>query len=168
MPVLTIILKASFHSGKLSVDWNGQENYSLSCELWGGTNDFHTQKKLISCPFQSTDSSPERKLALTLILIIVPTTLHLTSRNSHFNHSNDTITKEINRTLMHPVTTNEMGLLSSEQPIRRSRRIQERKQRRESSNSLITRWGTCALASVGFGSYFSSIVDRGLQSIATK
>jgi hypothetical protein len=30
-------LKASFHSGKLSVDWNGQENVSLSCELWVGT-----------------------------------------------------------------------------------------------------------------------------------
>jgi hypothetical protein len=27
------LLKASFHSGKLSVDWNGQENFSLSCEL---------------------------------------------------------------------------------------------------------------------------------------
>ena len=35
-----LTLKASFHSGKLSVDWNGQENFSLSCELWVGTNDF--------------------------------------------------------------------------------------------------------------------------------
>ena len=26
-------IKADFHSGKLSVDWNGQENVSLSCEL---------------------------------------------------------------------------------------------------------------------------------------
>jgi hypothetical protein len=39
------------------------------------------------------------------------------------NHSNDTITKEINPTLMHPVTTNEMGSSSSEQPIRRSQCI---------------------------------------------
>jgi hypothetical protein len=37
-------VKANFHSGKLSVDWNGQENFSLSCELWVGTNDFNTKK----------------------------------------------------------------------------------------------------------------------------
>jgi hypothetical protein len=35
-------VKANFHSGKLSVDWNEQENFSLSCELWVGTNDFNT------------------------------------------------------------------------------------------------------------------------------
>jgi hypothetical protein len=40
-------LKASFHSGKLSVDWNGQENFSLSCELWVGTNDFSTKKNFL-------------------------------------------------------------------------------------------------------------------------
>ena len=40
-------LKASFHSGKLSVDWNGEENYSLSCELWVGTNDFNTKKNFL-------------------------------------------------------------------------------------------------------------------------
>jgi hypothetical protein len=40
-------LKASFHSGKLSVDWNGQENFSLSCELWVGTNDFNTKKNFL-------------------------------------------------------------------------------------------------------------------------
>jgi hypothetical protein len=39
-------LKASFHSGKLSVDWNGQENLSLSCELWVGTNDSNTKKNV--------------------------------------------------------------------------------------------------------------------------
>jgi hypothetical protein len=39
--------KASFHSGKLSVDWNGQENVSLSCELWVGTNDFNTKKNVL-------------------------------------------------------------------------------------------------------------------------
>jgi hypothetical protein len=38
-------LTANFHSGKLSVDWNGQENFSLSCELWVGTNDFNTTEK---------------------------------------------------------------------------------------------------------------------------
>jgi hypothetical protein len=32
-------VKASFHSGKLSVHWNGQESFSLSCELWVGTID---------------------------------------------------------------------------------------------------------------------------------
>jgi hypothetical protein len=37
--------KYCFHSGKLSVDWNGQENFSLSCELWVGTNDFNTKSK---------------------------------------------------------------------------------------------------------------------------
>jgi hypothetical protein len=57
-------VKASFHSGKLSVDWNVQENFSqLSCELWDGTNDFNTKK--ISCPFQSTDNFPEWKLAFS-------------------------------------------------------------------------------------------------------
>ena len=40
-------VKASFHSGKLSVDWNGQENFSLSCELWVGTNDFNTKKNVL-------------------------------------------------------------------------------------------------------------------------
>jgi hypothetical protein len=51
---------------KLSVDWNGQENVSLSCELWVGTNDFNTKKKC-SCPFQSTDNFPEWKLAFRQI-----------------------------------------------------------------------------------------------------
>jgi hypothetical protein len=37
----------NFHSGKLSVDWNGQENFSLSCELWVGTNDFNTKKNYL-------------------------------------------------------------------------------------------------------------------------
>ena len=35
--------------GKLSVDWNGQENFSLSCELWVGTNDFNTKKNFLVC-----------------------------------------------------------------------------------------------------------------------
>ena len=26
------------------MDWNGQERFSLSCELWVGTNDFNTKK----------------------------------------------------------------------------------------------------------------------------
>jgi hypothetical protein len=41
-------LKASFHSGKLSVDWNGQENFSLCCELWVGTNDFNTKRNFLA------------------------------------------------------------------------------------------------------------------------
>jgi hypothetical protein len=40
-------VKASFHSGKLSVDWNGQESFSLSCELWVGTNDLNTKKNIL-------------------------------------------------------------------------------------------------------------------------
>jgi hypothetical protein len=40
-------VKANFHSGKLSVDWNGQEKFSLSCELWVGTNDFNTKKNFL-------------------------------------------------------------------------------------------------------------------------
>jgi hypothetical protein len=59
--VLTSRVKANFHSGKLSVDWNGQETFSLSCELWVGT------KKIFLCVkgirFQSTDNFPEWKLA---------------------------------------------------------------------------------------------------------
>ena len=34
-------------STKLSKDWNGQENVSLSCELWFGTNDFNTMKNVL-------------------------------------------------------------------------------------------------------------------------
>ena len=44
---LTLSLKANFHSGKLTVDWNGQETLSLSCELWVGTNDFNTNKNFL-------------------------------------------------------------------------------------------------------------------------
>ena len=29
------------------MDWNGQENFSLSCELWVGTNDFNTKKNVL-------------------------------------------------------------------------------------------------------------------------
>ena len=47
------------------MDWNGQENFSLSCMLWVGTNDFNAKEKL-SCPFQSTDNFPEWKLAFSL------------------------------------------------------------------------------------------------------
>jgi hypothetical protein len=42
-----VMFKASFHSGNLSVDWNGQESFSLSCELWVGTNDFNTKKNFL-------------------------------------------------------------------------------------------------------------------------
>ena len=42
-----LLSKASFHSGKLSMDWNGQENFSLSCELWVGTNDSNTKKNVL-------------------------------------------------------------------------------------------------------------------------
>ena len=45
----TGLIKANFQSRKLSVDWNGQENFSLSCELWVGTNDFKTQKNFLVC-----------------------------------------------------------------------------------------------------------------------
>jgi hypothetical protein len=38
---------ANFHSGKLSVDWKGQENISLSCELWVGTNDVKTKNNFL-------------------------------------------------------------------------------------------------------------------------
>jgi hypothetical protein len=40
-------VKASFHSGKLFVDWNGQERFSLSCELWIETNEFNTKKNFL-------------------------------------------------------------------------------------------------------------------------
>jgi hypothetical protein len=48
------------------VDWNGQENFSLSCELWVGTNDFNTKKNFL-----------EWKLALT------PTITALSYFNDH-------------------------------------------------------------------------------------
>ena len=40
-------VKASFQSGKLSVDWNGQENFSLSRVLWVGTNYFNTKNNFL-------------------------------------------------------------------------------------------------------------------------
>jgi hypothetical protein len=45
--VRIMYIKANFHSGKLSVDWNGQENLSLSCELRVGTNDLNTKKNFL-------------------------------------------------------------------------------------------------------------------------
>ena len=38
-------LKASSHSGKLSMVGTDNKNFSLSCELWVGTNDFNRTKK---------------------------------------------------------------------------------------------------------------------------
>ena len=38
-------VKVNFHSGKLPVDWNGQESFSSSCEFWVGTNDL-TQRTI--------------------------------------------------------------------------------------------------------------------------
>ena len=55
-------LKASFHSGKLSVDWNGQENFSLCCELWVGTNDFNTKRNFLA--WNGMDNFPEWTVAL--------------------------------------------------------------------------------------------------------
>jgi hypothetical protein len=46
-PEWKLAFKTNFHSGKLSVDWNGQENFSLSCGLWVGTNDFNTKKNVL-------------------------------------------------------------------------------------------------------------------------
>ena len=45
--IFCVYFKADFHSGKLSVDWNGQEKFPLSCELWVGTNDFNTKKNCL-------------------------------------------------------------------------------------------------------------------------
>jgi hypothetical protein len=54
------------------MDWNGQENFSLSCKLWIGT---------FSCPFQSTDNFPEWKLAfkgaLSKYLVRLVNQLHI-------------------------------------------------------------------------------------------
>jgi hypothetical protein len=46
-PEWKLALRLVTHSGKLSMDWNGQENFSLSCELWVGTNDFNTTKNVL-------------------------------------------------------------------------------------------------------------------------
>jgi hypothetical protein len=51
-------LKANFHSGKLSVDWNGQEKSLVPTQS-------SQDKENFSCPFQPTDNFPEWKLALT-------------------------------------------------------------------------------------------------------
>jgi hypothetical protein len=40
------------------VDWNGQENFSLSCELWVETNDFNTKKNfLVRSKFSRVETS---------------------------------------------------------------------------------------------------------------
>jgi hypothetical protein len=41
--------------------WNAQENCSLSCELWVGTNDFNTKKNVLAVPIHG--NFPEWKLA---------------------------------------------------------------------------------------------------------
>ena len=66
---MTDTVKANFHSGKLSVDWNGQENFSLSCELWVGTNDFNTKKNFLVRSNPRIDNFPEWKLAFTVSVI---------------------------------------------------------------------------------------------------
>jgi hypothetical protein len=55
-------LKANFHSGKLYVDWNGQENFFFVLKSLVPTQSSQDKENL-SCPFQSTDNFPEWKLA---------------------------------------------------------------------------------------------------------
>ena len=54
-------LKANFHSGKLSVDWNGQENFSLSCELWVGTNELAVLPEQLCIIWTATRDLKQRK-----------------------------------------------------------------------------------------------------------
>ena len=49
------------------MDWNGQENFSLSCELWVGTNDFNTKKNFLVRSNPRIYNFPEWKLALRLL-----------------------------------------------------------------------------------------------------
>jgi hypothetical protein len=109
------------HAREFKEAWHSMDNNTINRHVDIPT--IYLQLKMT--PNASTNNNTNTNL---------PTTLPHTSTNSHSNHSNDTITKEINPTLMHPVTTNEMGSSSSERPIRRSRRIQELKQQRENSN----------------------------------
>ena len=43
-----------------SLDWKGQDSFSLSCELWVGTNDFNTKKNVL---VRSNPVNPQWKLA---------------------------------------------------------------------------------------------------------
>ena len=57
------------------MDWNGQENFSLSCELWVGTNDFNAKKNVPvrSNPriiFLSGNYQPLHSLLLNKFIII--------------------------------------------------------------------------------------------------
>jgi hypothetical protein len=54
-------LKASFHSGKLSGDWNGQDIFLFVLKSLVPAQSSQDKEKL-SCPFQSTDNFPEWKL----------------------------------------------------------------------------------------------------------
>jgi hypothetical protein len=56
--------KANFQSGKLSVDWNGQEHFSLCFKKSLVPTQSSQDKEKFSYPFQSTDNFPEWKLVL--------------------------------------------------------------------------------------------------------
>jgi hypothetical protein len=62
-------LKANFHSGKLSVDWNGQENFFVLKSVVPTQSSQDNEK--CSCPFQSTDNFPEWKFALMSLVVII-------------------------------------------------------------------------------------------------
>ena len=51
----------SFSCGKLSMDWNGQENFL--CLVSSGLDLMTLTQRKSFCPFQSTDNFPEWKLA---------------------------------------------------------------------------------------------------------
>jgi hypothetical protein len=55
-----VTLKASIHSGKLSVDWNGQKDFL--CVKVIRSNPELTRQRKFSCPFQSMDNFPQEKL----------------------------------------------------------------------------------------------------------
>jgi hypothetical protein len=59
-----LTLKASFHPGKLSVDWNGKKIFL--CLVSSGLELMTLTQREIFLSVQSTDNFPEWKLALTL------------------------------------------------------------------------------------------------------
>jgi hypothetical protein len=61
----SVRVKASLHSGKLSVDWNGEENFFVLKSLVPTQSS--QDKEKFSCPFQSTDNFPQWKLAFRMV-----------------------------------------------------------------------------------------------------
>ena len=61
--MLVMLLSRLIPLRKIIRGWNGQEKFSLSCELWVGTNDFNTKKHFLYSPYNLNLINRERKIS---------------------------------------------------------------------------------------------------------